>query len=187
MTTTDLNDQLLPGERVVWSGIPGQGLLLTGADALMIPFSLVWCGLAIFWETSVLSTPAPFFFRLFGIPFVLIGLYVVIGRFLLDAWVRRGMQYAVTNKRILISRTGPFAKLTAVSLDNLPEATLTERGNGRGTIRFGQPAQFWTRSGGYTSWTPSLDSTPQFLNIEDARSVFNQVQSQSRSVVRSGT
>jgi len=187
MTTTDLNDQLLPGERVVWSGIQGQGLLLTGADALMIPFSLVWCGFAIFWETSVLSTPAPFFFRLFGIPFVLIGLYVVIGRFLLDAWVRRGMQYAVTNKRILISRTGPFAKLTAVSLDNLPEATLTERGNGRGTIRFGQPAQFWTRSGGYTSWTPSLDSTPQFLNIEDARSVFNQLQSQSRSVVRSGT
>lgn len=185
MATSDLNDQLLTGERIVWSGAPGQGLLLTGADAMMIPFSLVWCGFSIFWETSVLTTPAPFFFKLFGVPFVLVGLYLVVGRFLVDAWIRQGMQYAVTNKRVLISRSGPFAKFTAVSLDSLPEASLTERGNGRGTIRFGQPAQFWTRSGGYSSWTPSLDATPQFLNIEDARSVFNQIQSQSRSGARS--
>jgi hypothetical protein len=185
MATTDLNDQLLPGERIIWSGVPGQGLLLTGSDALMIPFSLVWAGFAIFWERTVLQQNGPFFFKLFGVPFVLIGLYLVVGRFFVDAWIRRGMQYAVTNKRMLISRSPPFGKLTAVSLDSLPEATLTERGNGRGTIRFGQPAQFWTRSGGYSSWTPSLDVTPQFLNIEDARSVFNQIQSQSRSVARS--
>ncbi len=187
MTESDLNDQLLSGERIIWSGIPGQGLLLTSADAMIIPFSLVWCGFSIFWETSALTGATPFFFKLFGVPFVLVGLYLVFGRFLVDAWIRQGMRYAVTNRRILISRSGPFSKFTAVSLDALPEASLTERANGRGTIRFGQPAQFWGRTNGYSSWTPSLDVTPQFLNIEDARNVFNQIQRQSRNVAQSSS
>jgi hypothetical protein len=178
---SDLSDRLLSGERIIWSGAPGQGLLFTGADMMMIPFSLLWGGFAIFWESSVIAQGGPFFFMLFGIPFVLVGLYIVVGRFLIDAWVRRGMQYAVTNKRILISRSGPFSNFMAVSLDAVPEATLKERANGRGTIRFGQPAQFWQRSNSFGSWTPSLDPTPQFLNIENARSVFDQIQRQSRS------
>src|SRR5579872_4968964 len=140
MDQRDLSDLLLTGERIVWSGAPGRGSLLTSADTLMIPFSLIWCGFAIFWEYSAVTQGGPFFFRLFGVPFVLVGLYLVAGRFLVDAWIRRGMQYAVTNRRILISRSGMFSKLIAVTLDALPEASLIERANGRGTIRFGQPA-----------------------------------------------
>jgi len=184
MDQRDLSGLLLTGERIVWSGAPGRGLLLTSADTLMIPFSLIWCGFAIFWKYSAVTQGGPFFFRLFGAPFVLVGLYLVAGRFLVDAWIRRGMQYAVTNRRILISRSGMFSKLIAVTLDALPEASLIERANGRGTIRFGQPAQYWGRSNSFGSWTPSLDPTPQFLNIEDARTVFNQIQRQSRDAAQ---
>ena len=42
-------NRLLSGERILWSGKPGQGLLLTGADAYAIPFTLLWCGFFIFW------------------------------------------------------------------------------------------------------------------------------------------
>jgi hypothetical protein len=186
MSTTDLSgdltDRLLTGERILWSGRPAQGLLLTGRDAMLIPFSLVWGGFAVFWETAVLTQPkTPAFMSLWGIPFVLIGLYLVVGRFLLDAWIRSGMLYAVTNKRILISRSGPFSKFTALSLDRLPDASISESANGRGTIRFGDPAPPWGRRNGVSSWTPSLDPTPQFMAIDNARSVFDQVQLATRS------
>jgi len=181
MSTTDLSERLLMGERLVWSGRPGQGLLLTSRDALLIPFSLVWGGFAVFWESTVLVQPnAPTFFVLWGVPFVLIGLYLMVGRFLLDAWIRGGMLYAVTNKRILISRSGPFSKFTALSLDRLPDASISESAGGRGTIRFGEPAPMWAGRNGMASWTPSLDSAPQFIAIENARSVFDQIQLATR-------
>jgi hypothetical protein len=132
----------------------------------------------IFWEKSVLSLPqAPLFFKLFGAAFLLIGLYFVFGRFLLDAWVRSGTQYALTNKRVLIARSWPFAKFTALSVNRLPQTSLVEGANGRGTIRFGQPVPFYGLGYGYSSWTPSLDPTSAFLGIENARSVFEQIQS----------
>jgi hypothetical protein len=173
---SDLNERLLAGERVLWSGRPAQGLLLTGRDAFLIPFSFLWGGFAVVWETMVVTQAKAGFFALWGIPFVLIGLYFIIGRFLLDAWIRRGMFYAVTDKRILISRSGPFAKFTALSLDRLPDASISDNAGGRGTIRFGDPAPLWGRRNNFPSWTPSLDPTPQFIAIEDARSVFDQVQ-----------
>jgi hypothetical protein len=181
MSTTDLTDRMLTGERILWSGRPAQGLLFTGRDVFLIPFSLMWGGFAVFWESTVLTTQkTPGFFGLWGIPFVLIGLYLIAGRFLLDAWVRGGMVYAVTNKRILISRSGPFSKFTALSLDRLPDASLSESSGGRGTIRFGQPAQMWGGRNGMSSWTPSLDPTPQFIGIENVRSVFDQIQVATR-------
>jgi hypothetical protein len=171
--------RLLEGEKVLWSGHPGQGLLLTGRDIFLIPFSLLWGGFAIFWEFSVMSLPTPDFFRLWGVPFVLIGLYLIIGRFVIDAWLRSNTMYAVTNQRILIARSGPFAKFTAISLHRLPDLQLTEGKNGRGTIHFGQAAPYWGRNG-FAIWTPALDPIPQFLAIENAESVFDQIQRASR-------
>jgi len=174
MDTSDLTGLLLRGEKIVWWGQPAQGLLFTSRDWLLIPFSLVWGGFAIFWETAVLSSNGPFFMKLWGIPFVLIGLYFVAGRFLLDAWIRRGLYYAVTDKRVLIFRSGPFRKFTAINLAQLPDANLSESSGGRGTIRFGAVAPMW--SGNHFSWTPSLDPAPQFIAIEDARNVFDHIQ-----------
>jgi hypothetical protein len=179
--SNDFRSRLLSGETVLWSGQPGQGVWLTGQDWLMIPFSLLWCGFAVFWEFGVVTTGAPGFFALWGGLFVLIGLYMVVGRFLFDAWCRRGMSYAVTNQRILISRSEPFGSFTAASLDRLPDATLTEQPSGRGTIRFGQPAARWGR-GGWMVWAPSLDSTPQFIAIDNARNVFDLIQQTIRSL-----
>ena len=173
---------LLAGEKVLWSGRPRQGLMLTARDALMIPFSLMWGGFAIFWETSVVAGRAPLVFKLFGIPFVVIGLFLIFGRLPLDAWLRGRIHYALTDRRVLILRDGPWSSFKALALDRLPEATLLEGANGRGTIRFGPQA---TLRGGYGNgagiWVPALDPTAQFLGIGDVRRVFAMLQERSQT------
>jgi hypothetical protein len=175
----DLPLRLLDGERIVWSGCPARGVLFTARDWFLIPFSIFWCGFAIFWEATVLRSKAPGFFAFWGVPFIVVGLYLTVGRFGFDAWLRRCTQYAVTNRRIVIVRTGAFPKLTSVGLDRLPDLQLTERPDGSGTIRFGPSQPIWGTAA-WGAWSPSTDPTPQFIGIENAQQVFDRIQRAAR-------
>jgi hypothetical protein len=187
MGESDFRARLLPGERITWQGQPATGVLFTGRDIFLIPFSLFWCGFVFFWEWGAMQAtnaepanagPASTIgtvFPLFGIPFILVGLYFVFGRFVVDAWLRARTFYAITNQRVLILRSAPFGKFVSLAIDRLPELSLDERSDGRGTIRFQPRMPMWGSYNGFSAWTPSLDST-QFLMIADARNVFDRIQ-----------
>lgn len=108
---TVIIQHLDPGARVIWYGQPRQGSRLRLQDSYLIPFSILWCGFATFWEFSVVHTNSPFFFKLWGVPFVCVGLFFVFGRFLVDARGRARTHYGVTNERIVIL-SGDFALQT---------------------------------------------------------------------------
>jgi hypothetical protein len=160
--------ELVSGEKLLWSGQPRQGLRLNVSDVLVIPFSLVWCGFAIFWEITVAKGHAPLLLKLWGVPFVVAGLHLVFGRFLVDALARARTVYGVTNQRLIIV-TGAFSRrVRSLPWQSLPQATLVERGNGGGTIRFGPELPFGLgRSGNLGGWSGARQSLFPALDVSD--------------------
>ena len=71
--TYEIESLLGKDERLLWSGKPASGVMFHLSDIYLIPFSLLWGGFAIFWESAALTTSAPLLFKLWGIPFVLVG------------------------------------------------------------------------------------------------------------------
>ncbi len=168
-------NELSSGERLLWYGRPQQGPVLRPTDAFMIPFSLLWGGFSIFWEASVVIATAPSFFSLWGVPFVLIGLYMIIGRFFVDAYIRSKTYYAVTSERILIVSGMLNREVRSLSLKTLSDINLKLKGNGSGTILFGNSifgAAFYdgTPMPGSRRYQP-----PGFEFIENARTVYDLV------------
>jgi hypothetical protein len=98
-------------EQLLWYGAPDASVWFTAEDVILIPFSILWCGFAIFWESSVIGGDAPFLFRLWGIPFVVLGLYFVAGRFFYKSYRKRHTVYAITTRRAMILGPRSFADL----------------------------------------------------------------------------
>jgi hypothetical protein len=180
---TEIRDAMSPGEQALWWGRPRQGLVLRGSDVFLIPFSVLWCGFAIFWEAGVVgSDRAPGFFVLWGIPFVLVGVYMVIGRFFVEAWQRSRTRYALTPERVLIV-SGIFARsVKSLPLDTLTDLTLIESRGRQGSITFGPQNPFASMFGGASSWPGSRQQqSPRFDLIDDAKGVYERINSARRA------
>ena len=78
-----LEPLLRPGEQLRWTGRPDPKVRFGAADVFLVPFSLLWAGFAIVWETMAITGGSSPFFALWGFPFVLLGLYIVFGRFII--------------------------------------------------------------------------------------------------------
>jgi hypothetical protein len=164
-----------PGESLLWSGAPRQGLMLRAGDAALIPFSLLWGGFAIFWEAGVIRSNAPLFFALWGVPFVLIGLYLIVGRFFLDARLRASTFYGLTDRRVIIV-SGLFTRTTnSLPLRTLSDISLQERSDRSGTVMLGRPHPYYSWGAGMRWPGTAQYSTPAFEGIPDAKRVHNQL------------
>jgi hypothetical protein len=174
---------LLTGERILWTGQPKQGFALRPADSFLIPFSLLWAGFALVWNIAVWTFPSSgeqpdLLFKLFGLPFLIIGIYMIVGRFIHDAAIRKAIRYAVTDQRALFLRRSKFSSL---ELSRLPKLELTEGRDGSGTIAFqNEPSLFnYAQSGAMSLWVPSLSAASQFFKIENPRHVYQLIRDNS--------
>jgi hypothetical protein len=102
---------------------------------------------------------------LWGVPFVLVGLYIIIGRFFFDAKLREGTIYGLTNKRAIIISGLLSKKTTSISLKNIPEVQITKKSDGSGTIILGSSnsLQFFQNS----SWLGNSKGAPSFEGIQN--------------------
>ncbi|MGL4313967.1 MAG: hypothetical protein ACRCSO_08245 [Sphingomonas sp.] len=158
--------------------------MLTGRDALLVPFSLMWGGFVIYWNAIVWMMPTAshdqanpvWFFKLWGLPFLIVGLYMIIGRYFHDAHIRKTVFYAVTDQRILVLRG---SKITSLDIDRLPRLELSEFRDGTGTIAF--EASVAIGRNGFGTWLPSLSGAAEFLRINDPRKIYEMIRNRVRS------
>lgn len=175
-----IESRLEPGERLWWAGKPRTGIIFRSGDFFAIPFSILWCGFAVFWEWSAIQGEAPLFFALWGVPFVLVGFYFVFGRFLVDARLREDTQYALSDRRVVISSGLWSRTVRSLPLATLTDITVSENTNGYGTVTFG--SDFPSSSGpfGMKWFGAAHNPVPASEFIKDAGAVERQVREAQR-------
>lgn len=177
--------ELLRDEKVAWAAQPDPRFRLSGQDVFLVPFTLLWGGFAIFWELGVLGVldgqPSFNAGALFGLPFVIIGQYVIWGRFLYKRYRQRRTFYAVTNRRVLIVALARSRQLQSLFLNQLPTVTKTVRRDGSGSLVFGT-APYW--AGSYANSGMDFFNTrggampPAFYDIPDVDGVYQLIMRQ---------
>jgi hypothetical protein len=139
-------------------------------------------GFAIVWEIMALIAtpkshdPGVMIFPLFGLPFVLVGLYLIFGRFFVDAKMRARTYYGVTNERIIIINGLFSQQVKSLQLRTLTDISLTERSDGSGSIAFGPSLSpfFGSFSGG--SWPGAgRYGPPSFDLLDNAKEVYDAI------------
>ena len=169
------------GERLVWAERP----IATGGFRRALPgtlFALVFIGFAVFWMSAVfVATDGEDFparlFPLFGVPFVLVGLFVLIQPFR-QARRRRTRVYALTNERILVIEGQP-RQVSSFDLDKVSVVRRVERTDGSGDLHLsmGGPLVVATRR--------RLISTANVLEgIPKVREVEQQIERLKRNAER---
>jgi hypothetical protein len=139
----------------------------------MIPFSLVWGGFAIFWEVMVINSGGPLFMKLWGIPFVLVGAYMMVGRFFVDARQRSKITYGVTSERVVIISDSFGRRVKSINLRTLSDITLDQKSDGSGTITFGSTDKSsWWNAGGLGG-RRGRPAPPSFEMVQNVKKVYD--------------
>jgi hypothetical protein len=169
-----IRTELGPAERLLWAGPARTGIILRAADAVVFPFVLLWCGGVIYGlvETIVEGGPQIWIIVAVASAFLLGGLYLLVGRFLVDARRRGRTTYGVSSERIVII-SGLFQRVVrSLNLDLLADVVLTERADGSGTITFGPLSPWAGWYSGQEVWVARGLGIPQFELASDVRRVY---------------
>lgn len=160
---------LQPGEALLWSGAPAPGIHLQGADWVLIVFSLVWCGFAGFWEYTALTIGAPGLMAVFGLLFLLLGLYMSFGRIFLRAGKLKRTYYGVTDRRVILLED---RRTTVLPYSQIPVLEKQVKPSGIGTIYLSPAPVYYTRHG----YRQDPLSRTALMNIPDAERVFRMIE-----------
>lgn len=170
-----IREYLTDGEYVIWQGAPVKGHLFSLQDIFLIPFSLMWGGFAVFWELMVILADAPLLIQLWGIPFVVIGFYLMAGRFFVQAHMRKHTLYAVTNKRILRIRK---KQVDSLNYRLSPQKRMTQHKDGSGSIIFENSGNQWNK-GYQVVWGMNMKAGFWMEHIPEVSRVFHILEEQT--------
>ena len=150
-------------EYILWKGKPEKGNLITSSDIVLIPFSIFWCGFVFFWEYMALQTTSSLFMVIWGLPFLAVGIYLLFGRFLWIAYMRKRTAYVITNKKIIRARGNRIDMLDGRTL---PTINVEAKRDGKGSIWFGE--LMYTRKGYRRSTHFTIENVANIAQVQQA-------------------
>ncbi len=170
------------GEEILWQGQPNSRIDLRGLfnpqtlmGAFFTGFSLFWIAMAAQMMSGASNIPFPFrFFPLFGVPFLLMGLWMLGGRLIFEAYLRSQTYYTLTSRQAFIARNA-FGKRTLESykIRDMPRLTLED--GSPGSVIFAQSQRRTARR--------TQSGPVGFVQIDDPRRVYSLLD-QARSDLR---
>ena len=142
-----LEEELAPGETVVWQQSPVRGAS-AGANFFTRIFGIFWLGFSLFWFAGALSAARlggfGLIFPLFGLPFIGIGIWLV---FVLPSRQKRQLSttvYAVTDRRLIIFASAPTRTVRSLPLACVRSVNKRIHRNGTGDLYFGIDPAAWS-------------------------------------------
>ena len=136
------------GESVRWTGRPGAWRAFAWTSLIWI-FGIPWLAFSVFWEAAVVGSllmskgaPPPgsmgqtmgWVMALFGVPFVLVGLGMLLAPFGAFRTARRTV-YALTTKRFMTITAGRVRHVKSVLPEQIRSIERKERPDGSGNLR----------------------------------------------------
>ena len=167
-----IRGELLRGEKLLWSGRPSQGLQLSASDWFTVPFSLVWCAFVGTWLLPASRTRGSPVDLLFGVLFAAYGLYMLVGRFFVDAAARARTFYGLTATRVVIVSGLLTRTVHSVDLAATHDLVRRERADGTGSISFVDLSIFQKVS---LQRHQALPNPPTLDGIPDVRALYNRI------------
>lgn len=157
------NSYLTEGEYILWRGKPQKISLFSPSDIILLPFSIMWLSFSIFWEILAIKSGSSIFFALWGLPFILIGLYMLFGGFIRRLRIKNKTFYAVTNKKVIIKKG---QNIEMYGAEDLPPMSIKLHKNGNGTIIFRQ--DIYSRRSGTRVFYFSFENIPDYIQAQNA-------------------
>jgi hypothetical protein len=178
---SNVNNDFLPGEKILWQGKPDPAVIFSPADAFLVPFSLVFGSFVIFWLRAVMNMSSsagngmPGIFGLFGLIFLLASLYFIFGRFMYKAMDKASTDYFITDKRVLIIKSLFSRNMESAYLNQVPVVNKKVRPDGHGSLIFGNQPFFMAMyaNSGWPMYNTYGVSVPAFYDIRDADRVYD--------------
>ncbi len=160
-------DELLADEKILWAGQPETKFILKGEDVILSLFGLFCTGfMSLFFLDDDFITSGDLFEISISIVFMLVGLYLLFGRIIIDNYEKKRTFYAVTNQRVLIITNIHKKNVQAQLINQIPVLIKYVHKDRIGTI------QFDNVQCDMSGETVSYIYPPTFRDIKDVDTIY---------------
>lgn len=139
--STVIKPYLKENETVLWSDIPSKSFIYLPSDLFSVLIGGFWILFSMFWLALTIKpaldggSGSEALMPYLAIPFFVIGLWFVVIKNIVNAFKRRQMVYAITNKRVLAIYTSK-GYLEQYLLTDIACAEVKKSNDGTGSIFF---------------------------------------------------
>lgn len=121
------------GEQTIWEGKPDPKKIFGRNDRILIPVSVLWMAVAMYWVFRMTDSTDASYNILFGFLFIMAGLYLVVLRFYAKVQNKKQGTYKITNKAVYL-RQRENEDLVRLPTSTITNAEIIEEKDGIGTV-----------------------------------------------------